>query len=82
MLAAGLEHILAALDTKSGSADGVAPDHVRALSETLSPSEEEGLLQQRLLDAAREAAALGADLDRTRDAEMTRRGARRAESRA
>jgi hypothetical protein len=50
---------------------------VRALSETLSPSEEDGLLQQRLHDAAVEAAALGADLDRAHDWEMTRRDAGR-----
>jgi uncharacterized membrane protein YccC len=77
MLTAGLERILAALKAKSGDAADASPDHVRALSETLSPSEEDGLLQQRLHDAAVEAAALGADLDRAHDWEMTRRDAGR-----
>jgi hypothetical protein len=49
---------------------------VRALSETLSATEEDGLLQQRLNDAAIEAAVLGADLYRAERWEMTRRAAR------
>lgn len=80
MLAAGLARILDALQPKpddtAGTA-GTAPEHVQALSEALSPSEEEGLLQQRLVDAETEAAALGNDLDRAHDWEMARRGTRR-----
>jgi uncharacterized membrane protein YccC len=73
MLQAGLGRIVESLTPRPANAAAAPPAHVRALSETLSPSEEDGLLQQRLYDAADEALALGADLDRAHDWEMTRR---------
>jgi uncharacterized membrane protein YccC len=63
LLAASLARIEAALQANTGAASATASAApVEALTETISPGEEAGLLNQRLRDATDEARALGADL--------------------